>query len=168
MDACLLKRKRVFPFPLPHCHPHPIYIFLLIIELQLSKFSGCCFSHPPPYKPHKCPILINHFLSITWPLAEFFSVLRHQGLWCWSALEPSRMTPVGFIMTNTYKFLLCGTYVIFLILSVSALGPKPHPVYGIYFSDGLLLIELSIGRRVIQVMEALSCKKKQHVKWKCA
>ena len=29
-------------------------------------------SHLPTCKPHKRPILINHFLSITLPLAEFF------------------------------------------------------------------------------------------------
>ena len=136
----LLKKNKLFFSSL---------LFLWLLYYSPGNSQGMALFHLPTWKPHKRPFLINHFLSIALSLAEFFSVLRHQGLWCWSASEPSRMTPVGFIMTNTYKFLLCGTYVIFLILSVSALGPKPHPVYGIYFSDGLLLIELSIGRRVI-------------------
>ena len=53
--------------------------FPFIIKLaQSSMFPGCGISHLSAYKPHKCPILINHFLSIILSLTEFFSVLRHK------------------------------------------------------------------------------------------
>ena len=44
-------------------------------------------SHPPACKPHKHPILISYFLSITLSLAEFFFVQRHKGSWYQSSLE---------------------------------------------------------------------------------
>ena len=53
--------------------------FPFIIKLAQSRsFSGCGISHLSAYKPHKCPILINHFLSTILSLTEFFSVLRHK------------------------------------------------------------------------------------------
>ena len=63
--------------------------FPFIIKLaQSSMFPGCGISRLSAYKPHKCPILINHFLSIILSLTEFFSVLRHKW-WRWyqSSLE---------------------------------------------------------------------------------
>ena len=54
-------------------------------------------SHLPAGKPHKRPILINHFLSITLPLTEFFLRwdLRNQ-----SSSEAPKTPPSGFIWTG--------------------------------------------------------------------
>lgn len=54
--------------------PHPT--FLYDYKTIACKFSGCSILLPA-CKAHKCPILINHFLSITLPLHELFSVLGH-------------------------------------------------------------------------------------------
>ena len=62
--------------------------FPLIIKLLPNKFLGCSISHLPACKPHERPILVNHFLSITLPLAESFSELRHKELQYWSSSEP--------------------------------------------------------------------------------
>ena len=49
-----------------------------------TESLGQCNTCLPACEPYKRPSLLNHFLSITLPLTEFFSVLRHKGLSYWS------------------------------------------------------------------------------------
>ena len=51
---------------------HFSFDYKTVADLVLGAES----SHPPVSKPHKCPVLRNHLLSITLPLAEFFMCLN--------------------------------------------------------------------------------------------
>ena len=64
--------------------------FLFIINPLRSQDMAP--THSPTYKPHKCPILINHILSIILPLTNlfFFFFWRHKGL------ETPQMPSTGF------------------------------------------------------------------------
>ena len=65
------ERKLVFP------PPH--------FSFDYKTVEGMAPSRPPTCKPHKHPILMNHFLSITLPLIEFFL--------CWDTKDQSSMPP---------------------------------------------------------------------------
>ena len=65
LDSIVLKNeKKGGLFPLP--------TFPVIIKLQPTNSQSMAPSCPPVHKPHKHPVLINKFLSITLCLAEFF------------------------------------------------------------------------------------------------
>ena len=68
----------------------PLPTFLLIIK---SSFGGKAPSLPSACKPHKHPILINHFLHIASPLSEFF---LHWDIKNQSSSESPETTPSGF------------------------------------------------------------------------
>ena len=78
----LKKDKDLLPFPLPSSD-------LKNVTHWGPRAAQCLI---PACEPHKHPILINHFLSSTLPLAEFFLALRQKGLWCQSSLEPLKDT----------------------------------------------------------------------------
>ena len=65
------ERKLVFP------PPH--------FSFDYKTVEGMAPSRPPTCKPHKHPSLMNHFLSITLPLIEFFL--------CWDTKDQSSMPP---------------------------------------------------------------------------
>ena len=65
---CLKRETKKFFFSLS--------TFPLIIRLQPTKFPGHSTPSLPARKTHKCPILKNHYLSITLLLAAFFSALK--------------------------------------------------------------------------------------------
>ena len=71
-DVCSRKRKKVV-----FC-PSPLFLWLWNWSPLISLSAAP--SYLPAYKSYKLHILINHFISITLPLAEFFPTLRHQGL----------------------------------------------------------------------------------------
>ena len=68
-----------------------------IIKLYPCEWSqGLAPSCPPACEPHKRPILTDRFPSLTLPLVEFFSVLRHKGLWYQRLFRAPKTTPKGF------------------------------------------------------------------------
>ena len=68
-----------------------------IIKLYPHEWSwGLAPSCPPACEPQKRPILTNHFPSLTLPLAEFFSALRHKGPWYWRLFRAPETTPRWF------------------------------------------------------------------------
>ena len=70
--------------------------------MKLTNFLGHNISHLPACKPQERPILISHFLSITLPLAESFSELRHEELSYWSSLEPPKWPWNSFAMRQLH------------------------------------------------------------------
>ena len=103
MEAwCLLKNEKEGGL-------FPLSTFPMIIKLQPTKSQSMAPSCPSARKPHKHPVLINKFLSITLCLAEFFlhwniknqsssaqphpwdSTNQFQFYNCWKKLETSSM-----------------------------------------------------------------------------
>ena len=71
-------------------------------------FRGC-ISHLPTCKSHMHSILMNHFLSITLSLTEFFSTLRYKGRWYWRSSEPlPQMTPerVSYTYIHNHRMII--------------------------------------------------------------
>ena len=50
----------------------PLFTFSSDYKMVALQVLGAVPSHPPTRKTYKYPILINHFLSISLLLAEFF------------------------------------------------------------------------------------------------
>ena len=81
-------------------------------------------------------ILLNHFLSISLPLTELFSALRHKGLWYQSSLEPLKLHQMVSPHSPLYTWLApiafensshsqCSCTVLVLLLKQSALLGYP-------------------------------------------
>ena len=58
----------------------PFAQFSLDDKTVAHSVLGAAPSCLPAYKPHKPPVLINHFLSVTLLLSDFFSALNNKGL----------------------------------------------------------------------------------------
>ena len=71
----------------------PFSVFLWLENCSLLSFQHTVPSNLPACKPHKCPILTNHFLSIIMPLAKTF---LHWDIKNWSSLEAPN-TPPGSV-----------------------------------------------------------------------
>ena len=67
---------------------------------SLGQYNTCLTA----CEPYKHPSLINHFLSITLPLTEFLSVLRHKEVSYWSSLVP----PKQYKHFHYYKLCICS------------------------------------------------------------
>ena len=71
----------------------PLPTFSLIVNCSPLSSWGVVPSHPPACKPQNHPILINHFLSISLPLVEFFLSWNTKDQ---SSSEPPERQPSSF------------------------------------------------------------------------
>ena len=93
-DVYSRMRKKVVFSPSP--------LFLWLQNCSPLSSQGLAPSRPPACKPHKRPILINHCLSITLTLAEFFLHWDMKDRAPWS---PPETTLIGFGSTHYVRYI---------------------------------------------------------------